>query len=194
MSLETGTRLGAYEIVAPLGAGGMGEVFRARDTRIGREVAIKVLPASVAEDRDRLARFQREAQTAGSLNHPNLLTIHEFGAGEGGHQMVPALLRNPESAYVPVAIVDDDPRKQHLRIRGVPVRGTRADIPRLAKETNASTMLIPKSSSATCTKPPAVANKAASSWRGSHPRSSTFDGSRARSSGSRGPTPTIVRR
>src|SRR5436190_2433574 len=64
------------------------------------------------------------------------------GAGEGGRQMVTALLRNPESAYVPVALVDDDPRKQHLRIRSVPVRGTRRDIPRLAKETNASTMLL----------------------------------------------------
>src|SRR5437870_2372905 len=92
MSFEPGSRLGAYEILAPLGAGGMGEVFRARDTRIGREVAIKVLPQAVAEDRDRLARFRREAQSAGSLNHPNLLTIHEFGGGEAGPYIVSELL------------------------------------------------------------------------------------------------------
>jgi Tol biopolymer transport system component/tRNA A-37 threonylcarbamoyl transferase component Bud32 len=92
VSLEPGARLGSYEIVAPLGAGGMGEVYRARDARIGRDVAIKVLPQSLSEDRDRLARFQREARSAGSLNHPNLLTVHEFGAGEAGPYIVSELL------------------------------------------------------------------------------------------------------
>jgi serine/threonine protein kinase len=72
MGVIPGTRLGPYEILSPLGAGGMGEVYRARDTRLGREVAIKVLPASFSQDTDRLRRFEQEAKTAGSLNHPNI--------------------------------------------------------------------------------------------------------------------------
>src|SRR5512147_549161 len=75
MALSPGTRLGTYEIVAPLGAGGMGEVYRARDTRLGRDVAIKVLPADVASSPDRLARFEREARTVAGLNHPNIVTL-----------------------------------------------------------------------------------------------------------------------
>ena len=73
MTLAPGSRLGPYEIVAPLGAGGMGEVYRARDPRLGRDVAIKVLPADVAGDADRLARFEREARTVAALNHPNIV-------------------------------------------------------------------------------------------------------------------------
>jgi hypothetical protein len=76
MSLAPGVRLGAYEVLAPLGAGGMGEVYRARDTRLKREVALKILPESVATDPDRLARFQREAEVLASLNHPNIAAIH----------------------------------------------------------------------------------------------------------------------
>src|SRR5262249_22973881 len=76
MSLSTGSRIGSYEILAPLGAGGMGEVFRARDTKLNRDVAIKVLPAAFAEDRERVARFRREAQVLASLNHPNVAAIH----------------------------------------------------------------------------------------------------------------------
>ncbi len=77
--LGAGTRIGAYEILGDLGAGGMGEVYRARDARIGRDVAIKILPNTVSHDRDRLARFQEEARAAGILNHPNLLVVHELG-------------------------------------------------------------------------------------------------------------------
>ena len=76
MPLTPGTRLGPYEILSPIGAGGMGEVYRAKDTKLDREVAIKVLPAAVAQDRDRLARFEREAKVLASLNHPNIAQIY----------------------------------------------------------------------------------------------------------------------
>ncbi len=76
MALEPGSKLGSYEILAPLGAGGMGEVYRARDTKLNRDVAIKILPAEVAEDDERLARFKREAQVLASLNHPHIAAIH----------------------------------------------------------------------------------------------------------------------
>jgi serine/threonine protein kinase/Flp pilus assembly protein TadD len=83
MPLTPATRLGAYEIVAPLGAGGMGEVYRARDTRLGREVAIKVLPAEVAQSHARLARFEREARTVAGLNHPNIVTLFSVEDADG---------------------------------------------------------------------------------------------------------------
>ena len=76
MQLSPGARLGAYEIVSAIGAGGMGEVYRARDTRLHRDVAIKVLPDAFAADPDRLARFEREAQTLAALNHPHIAHIH----------------------------------------------------------------------------------------------------------------------
>ena len=83
MTLAAGSRLGPYEILAPLGAGGMGEVYRARDSKLGREVAIKVLPSEMASDADRRARFEQEARSASALNHPNILTIYDIGEADG---------------------------------------------------------------------------------------------------------------
>jgi serine/threonine-protein kinase len=83
VTLSTGTRLGPYEVVSPLGAGGMGEVYRARDARLGREVAIKVLPSHLAADAVSLARFEQEARAVAALSHPNILAIHDFGRSEG---------------------------------------------------------------------------------------------------------------
>src|SRR5689334_22569301 len=83
MTLAAGSRLGAYEILSPLGAGGMGEVYRAKDARLGREVAIKVLPTAMASDPDRRARFEQEARSASALNHPNILTIYDIGETDG---------------------------------------------------------------------------------------------------------------
>jgi len=82
MALPAGTRLGPYQILAPLGAGGMGEVYRARDTRLGREVAIKVLPRELSADADRLRRFEQEARAASALNHPNIVTVHDVGSAD----------------------------------------------------------------------------------------------------------------
>ncbi len=92
MQLRAGAVVGSYEILGPLGAGGMGEVYRARDPRIGREVAIKILPSSYADHDDRLRRFQQEARAAGVLNHPNLLTVFELGTHEGAPFIVSELL------------------------------------------------------------------------------------------------------
>jgi eukaryotic-like serine/threonine-protein kinase len=92
VALSSGTRLGSYEIVAPLGAGGMGEVYRARDAKLDRDVAIKVLPATVANDPDALSRFEREAKAVAALAHPNILAIYDFGAQDGVAYAVTELL------------------------------------------------------------------------------------------------------
>jgi serine/threonine protein kinase len=91
MAISAGTKLGPYEIVASIGAGGMGEVYRARDTRLGRDVALKVLPSSAA-DADRLRRFEQEARATAALNHPNLLAVFDVGADLGVNYMVSELL------------------------------------------------------------------------------------------------------
>ncbi len=92
MSLSTGARLGPYEVLAPLGAGGMGEVWRAKDTRLGRQVAVKILPDAVSRDPGRVARFEREARALAALSHPNILAIHDFGESGGRLYAVAELL------------------------------------------------------------------------------------------------------
>jgi Tol biopolymer transport system component len=92
MTLAAGTKVGPYEVTAPLGAGGMGEVYRARDARLSRDVAIKVLPASFSADADRLRRFEQEARATGLLNHPNILQVHDIGTHEGAPYVVSELL------------------------------------------------------------------------------------------------------
>jgi len=92
MPLSTGEKIGPYEIVAPLGAGGMGEVYRARDTRLDRDVAIKVVSQTLAKDPDRLRRFEQEARSVAALNHPNILGIHDIGTYQGAPYLVSELL------------------------------------------------------------------------------------------------------
>jgi serine/threonine protein kinase len=84
----TNTTIDQYEIISKIGEGGMGVVYRARDTRLGRDVAIKILPASLSKNTDRLTRFERESRAAGSLNHPNILVIHDIGTHQGEPYMV----------------------------------------------------------------------------------------------------------
>ncbi|HVS31349.1 MAG TPA: serine/threonine-protein kinase, partial [Thermoanaerobaculia bacterium] len=93
MRLVAGTRLGPYEILGEVGAGGMGEVYRARDTRLGREVAVKVLPREVTGSAERLARFEREARSASALNHRNIVTVHDFSTQDGETWLVMELVR-----------------------------------------------------------------------------------------------------
>ena len=88
MPLGSGGRLGPYEVLGPLGSGGMGEVYLARDTRLGRDVALKVLPAETSQDPDRLARFEREARAVAALNHPNIVTLHAIEEIDGRRVIV----------------------------------------------------------------------------------------------------------
>jgi serine/threonine protein kinase len=88
VTVPSGSRLGSYEILAPIGAGGMGEVYRSRDTKLGREVAIKVLPEAFSRNKERLARFRREARLLASLNHPNIATLFDFQESDGVHYLV----------------------------------------------------------------------------------------------------------
>jgi eukaryotic-like serine/threonine-protein kinase len=92
MPLDSGTKLGPYEIQSPLGTGGMGEVYRARDTRLGRDVAVKVLTKSFAHDPERLRRFEQEARSVAALNHPNIVGLYDIGAQNGRPYLVSELL------------------------------------------------------------------------------------------------------
>src|SRR3972149_12131080 len=108
MALAAGTRLGPYEILSPLGAGGMGEVYPATDTRLGRDVAIKVLPPEVAQDKERLARFRREAQLLASLNHPNIGAIYGLEEADG-------------KPFLALELVEGEDLKQRLARGAIPV-------------------------------------------------------------------------
>src|SRR3954470_20179753 len=92
MTITPGTRLGPYEIVSPIGAGGMGQVFRARDPRLGREVALKILPPEMSGDSARRARFEQEARAAAALNHPNITGLHDVGEEQGVSYLVTELI------------------------------------------------------------------------------------------------------
>src|SRR6266571_3382410 len=92
MPVASGTELGPYESVAPLGAGGMGEVYRARDSRLGRDVALKILPQSFAADGERLHRFEQESRAVAAFNHPNILIIHDVAQDNGAAFLVSELL------------------------------------------------------------------------------------------------------
>ena len=109
MTLAAGAKLGPYEIVSPVGAGGMGEVYRARDTRLDRLVAIKVLPEAFMADADRRARFEREAQAVAALSHPNILAIHDTGIHAG-------------QTFVVTELLEGETLRDRLRSGGVPVR------------------------------------------------------------------------
>jgi serine/threonine protein kinase/Tol biopolymer transport system component len=107
--LVTGTRIGPYQILAPLGTGGMGEVYRARDSRLGRDVAIKILPEHLVTDRDRLARFEKEARAASALNHPNVVTVYDIGFQDS-------------MPYLAMEIVEGTTIRHLLDSSGMPIR------------------------------------------------------------------------
>ncbi len=109
MSLAAGTRVGPYQVIAPLGAGGMGEVFRAHDTRLAREVAVKVLPARLSNDADALARFEREAKAVAALSHPNILAIFDFGTHDG-------------TAYAVTELLEGETLRERLKAGALPTR------------------------------------------------------------------------
>src|SRR5438874_869654 len=111
MQIQPGSRLGPYEVLSAIGAGGMGEVWRARDPRLGRDVAIKVLPASFSVDADRLRRFEQEARAAGILNHPNLTAVYDIGEDE-----------ESGAPYVVQELLEGETLRQRVSGGALPVR------------------------------------------------------------------------
>src|SRR5262249_36061614 len=109
MTIANGTKLGPFEVLAPLGAGGMGEVYRARDARLGREVAVKVLSPEFAADADRRKRFEQEARSASALNHPNIVTIHDIGS-------------DGSTVYIAMEFVDGRTLREVLHGGALPIR------------------------------------------------------------------------
>ena len=123
MILSSGTTFGPYEIVGPLGRGGMGEVYHARDARLGRDVALKVLREEDAEDADLLTRFEREARAASSLNHPNIVVVYEAGAAS-----VPG--RESPIHYLAMELIDGEPMSASLGGRADASSGASSTWPR----------------------------------------------------------------
>src|SRR6187455_1396109 len=117
MTLNSGTKLGPYEILSPLGAGGMGEVYRARDTRLGRDVAVKVLPQHLSSSPEVRARFEREARTVSSLNHPHICTLHDVG-------------RDGDTDYLVLELIEGETLAQRLTKGPLPL----ADVLRLGAQ------------------------------------------------------------
>src|ERR1700693_2245115 len=109
VNLAAGTRLGPYEVLGPLGAGGMGEVYRARDERLSRSVALKVLPGEISTDKSRLERFEKEARAASSLNHPNIVTIYDIGTSDS-------------IAYIAMELVEGKTHRDLLQAGSTPLR------------------------------------------------------------------------
>ena len=109
MRLTAGSQIGPYEILGPLGAGGMGEVYRARDTRLERDVAVKVLPESLLADREALARFEREAKLVAALSHPNILAIHDIG-------------REGDVSFAVTELLEGETLRERMVVGGVPFR------------------------------------------------------------------------
>jgi Tol biopolymer transport system component/tRNA A-37 threonylcarbamoyl transferase component Bud32 len=118
MALHAGTRLGPYEILSPIGAGAMGHVYKARDTRLGRDVAIKVLPPGFARDPDRLARFEREARAVAAINHPNIVAVHDIGSAD----VVDAEQGAVRAAYLITELLDGDTLRARLAHGPLPAR------------------------------------------------------------------------
>jgi Tol biopolymer transport system component len=118
MALNPGTRLGPYELLAPIGSGAMGDVYRARDTRLNRDVAIKVLPAVFARDPDRLARFEREARAVAAINHPNILSVHDIGSAD----VVDDERNTVRATYMITELLDGDTLRARLAQGPLPAR------------------------------------------------------------------------
>ena len=165
MALQPGTRLGPYEIVSALGAGGMGEVYEARDTKLKRQVAIKVLPESVAADAERLARFQREAEVLASLNHPNIAAIHGLEESGGTTALV-------------MELVEGDDLSQRIARGAIPVNEALAIAKQIAEalESRARARHCPP-------RPQASQHQGAARWHreGARLRTGEGDGTRLRS-------------
>src|SRR4026208_1546820 len=123
MPLSPGTRIGSYEIVGSLGAGGMGGVYRARGSKLNREVALKVLPASVAADPERLARFRREAQVLAALNHPNIAAIYGLEEASGAPYLVLELVEGETLAAHLTRGPMPPPDALRLGLHGAAARG-----------------------------------------------------------------------
>ena len=141
MPVAPGTRLGPYEVVELLGSGGMGEVYRARDPRLGREVAIKVLHEDVSRDPDRLRRFEMEARAVAALNHPHILTVHDVGSHEGKPYVVTELLEGES----PRAVASHRSPTQR-KVLGWAVQAAQAWRPRTTRASSTATS-SPKTSS-----------------------------------------------